>query len=132
MLSTTPGRSYPIGATICAEGVHFCVYSKHATSVELALFDHETDADPAHIIRLDSAQNRSWYYWHVTVHGIGAGQIYGYRVHGPNDPGSMATSCSSILTRCPSSTPRTTSGQRRYGRVTTQRRLLSVPSSTRG
>ena len=87
MLSTTPGRSYPIGATICAEGVHFCVYSKHATSVELALFDHETDAHPAHIIRLDAAQNRTWHYWHVTVHGIGAGQIYGYRVHGPNDPG---------------------------------------------
>jgi glycogen operon protein len=87
MLSTTPGRSYPIGATICAEGVHFCVYSKHATSVELVLFDHETDADPAHIIRLDAAQNRTWHYWHVTVHGIGAGQIYGYRVHGPNDPG---------------------------------------------
>ena len=57
MLSTTPGRSYPIGATICAEGVHFCVYSKHATSVELVLFDHETDGDPAHIIRLDAAQN---------------------------------------------------------------------------
>ena len=38
MLSTTPGRSYPIGATVCAEGVHFCVYSKHATAVELVLF----------------------------------------------------------------------------------------------
>ena len=46
--------------------------------------------------------------------------------------GSMATSCSSILTRWPSPTPRTTSGQRRCGRVTTQLRLLSVPSSTRG
>ena len=44
-------------------------------------------AHPAHIIRLDAAQNRTWHYWHVTVHGIGAGQIYGYRVHGPNDPG---------------------------------------------
>ena len=31
--------------------------------------------------------NRSYHYWHVSVPGVQAGQIYGYRVEGPNDPG---------------------------------------------
>ncbi len=30
--------------------------------------------------------NRTYHYWHTFVPGAQAGQIYGYRVHGPNDP----------------------------------------------
>ncbi|TFG71605.1 MAG: glycogen debranching protein GlgX, partial [Anaerolineales bacterium] len=30
--------------------------------------------------------NRTFYYWHVLVPGLQAGQLYGYRVHGPFKP----------------------------------------------
>ena len=45
------------------------------------------DAHPARTISLDPAKNRTYFYWHVFVPGLQAGQIYGYRVTGPYDPG---------------------------------------------
>src|ERR1700687_230785 len=86
MPQTAPGRSYPIGATVTAEGVNFCLYSKHATAIELLLFDRSGAPRPAEIVRLDPRLNRTDLYWHILLHGIGAGQVYGYRAYGPNDP----------------------------------------------
>jgi glycogen operon protein len=66
--------------------VNFSVYSKHATGIELLLFDRADDARPSLVIRIDPATNRTYHYWHVFVPGVRAGQIYGYRVDGPYDP----------------------------------------------
>ena len=85
-LSISPGRAYPLGATVEDRGVNFSLFSKSGTSVELLLFDHYADPQPAHIIILDPLQHRTFYYWHVLVHGIGPGQIYGFRVAGPYQP----------------------------------------------
>src|SRR3989441_4600691 len=85
---TTEGRSSPLGATISLEGANFSVYSKHATAIDLLLFDRVNDARPARVIRIDSLTNRTYHYWHVFVPGVRAGQIYGYRVEGPYDPSS--------------------------------------------
>jgi isoamylase len=82
------GTSSPLGAMPCRDGVNFSVFSKHATGVELLLFDHVDDAVAARAIHIDPAENRSGHYWHVFVPGITAGQIYGYRVEGPWDPSS--------------------------------------------
>lgn len=81
-----PGRSYPLGATPCAEGANFSLYSRHATGVELVLFDRVDDAVPSRVVPLDPHLNRTYYYWHVFVAGVLPGQIYGYRVHGPVAP----------------------------------------------
>jgi len=81
------GRSSPLGATVCQGGVNFSVYSRAARGVDLVLFDREDDARPARVIPIDAATNRSYHYWHVFVPGIQAGQVYGYRVKGPMDPG---------------------------------------------
>ncbi|MBN2549346.1 MAG: glycogen debranching protein GlgX [Anaerolineales bacterium] len=81
-----PGQSYPLGATIFREGVNFCIFSKNCESVELLLFDRADDPQPSRVIRLDPQVNRTFYYWHVLVPGIGAGQTYAYRVHGPYNP----------------------------------------------
>jgi isoamylase len=86
LLSTSPGRAYPLGATVKGDGVNFALFSKHGTSVELLLFDQYDDPQPAHTIVLDPQRNRTFYYWHVLVHGIGPGQYYGYRVAGPYRP----------------------------------------------
>jgi isoamylase len=80
------GESFPLGATSYPEGVNFCVFSRSATGVELLFFDREDDARPARVIRIDPSTNRTYHYWHVFVAGVGAGQIYGYRVEGPHDP----------------------------------------------
>jgi glycogen operon protein len=80
------GRSFPLGATLCADGVNFSVFSKHSTGVELCLFDRVDDKSPARVIALDPRVHRTYHYWHAFVPGVGPGQIYAYRAHGPFDP----------------------------------------------
>jgi isoamylase len=80
------GRSTPLGATPAPNGVNFSVFSRHATRVELLLFDGVDDAKPARMVRLDPAVNRTYYYWHVFVPDVRPGQLYAYRVEGPFDP----------------------------------------------
>jgi isoamylase len=80
------GTSSPLGATPCREGVNFSVFSKYATAIELLLFDNVDDAQAKRVIHIDPAANRTGHYWHVSVPGVKAGQIYGYRVEGPWDP----------------------------------------------
>lgn len=81
-----PGKSYPLGATVYPDGVNFSIFSKNATSIELLLFDDQDDTHPSKLISLDASHHRTFYYWHVFVKGIGHGQLYGYRVHGPYSP----------------------------------------------
>jgi glycogen operon protein len=80
------GQSSPLGATLYAGGANFSVYSKHATGIELLLFDSADDARPSRVFTIDPTTNRTYHYWHVLVPGVKAGQIYGYRVNGPFDP----------------------------------------------
>ncbi len=83
-----PGHAYPLGATVRdhPHGANFSVFSKNCAALELLLFDHADDAQPAGVIALDPVRNRTFYYWHVFVPEIGAGQLYGYRAHGPFAP----------------------------------------------
>src|SRR4051794_6829920 len=80
------GQCSPLGATVSTNGVNFSVFSRNATSIDLLFFEREDDAEPARVIRIDPVTNRSYHYWNVFVPGARAGQIYGYRVHGPFDP----------------------------------------------
>ncbi len=85
---TKEGRSFPLGATLSAEGANFSVYSKHATGIDLLLFDSVDDDRAKRVISIDPATNRTYHYWHVFVSGVKAGQIYAYRVRGAFDPAS--------------------------------------------
>jgi len=80
------GRSAPLGATLVEGGVNFSLYSRTATGVELLLFDGEDDARPSRVVPFHSADNRTYHYWHALVPGLKSGQLYGYRVQGPQDP----------------------------------------------
>jgi isoamylase len=84
----TEGKSSPLGATPSRNGVNFSVFSRHATGVELLLFNEVDDAKPARMVRLDPAVNRTYHYWHVFVPDVRPGQLYAYRVEGPFDPSS--------------------------------------------
>ena len=79
------GRSAPLGTTVGCSGVNFSLYSRDASGIELLFFDRADDARPARVIPLDPSVNRTYHYWHVFVPGVQAGQLYGYRVHGPFD-----------------------------------------------
>jgi len=80
------GSSSPLGATPSRDGVNFSVYSRHATGVQLLLFNGVDDAHAARVVRLDPAVNRTYHYWHVFVPDVRPGQLYAYRVEGPFDP----------------------------------------------
>ncbi len=83
---TRPGRPAPLGATVLAGGVNFSVFAKDADAVTLVLFDVPDAPRPVAEIPLDPAVNRTSYYWHVLVPGLGPGQVYGWRVDGPYAP----------------------------------------------
>ncbi|MDT4331389.1 glycogen debranching protein GlgX [Methylomonas sp. MS20] len=80
------GSSYPLGSTLRPGGANFSVYAKNATSVELLLFDAADDDIPSRIVPLDPLRHRTFHYWHIYAPDIQAGQLYGYRVNGPNNP----------------------------------------------
>ena len=80
------GESAPLGATVFAGGVNFSIFSRHATGVTLLLFDHDDDARPSRVIRLDPHKNRTYHYWHTFVSNLQPGQIYAYSIEGPFDP----------------------------------------------
>ncbi len=84
--SVLPGISHPVGATVYPDGVNFCIYSKRAQLIELLLFDSPEAAKPERIIQLDPKLNKTYYYWHVFVPKIGAGQVYAYRAYGEYAP----------------------------------------------
>jgi len=77
-----PGKPYPQGATWDGSGVNFALYSEAATGVELCLFSSKDDRSPE-VIKLPE---QTAYVWHGYISGIQAGQLYGYRVHGPYEP----------------------------------------------
>ena len=80
------GSPLPVGTQKSGKGVNFAFFTRHATGVQLELFDHPEDAAPARVIDLDPARNRTGDVWHVWVGGIGSGQLYAYRVDGPYEP----------------------------------------------
>jgi pullulanase/glycogen debranching enzyme len=57
-----PGRSWPLGATVMGSGVNFSIFSKHATAVELVLFERQGDKKPLRIISLNPGTNKTFYY----------------------------------------------------------------------
>ncbi|MBZ5515119.1 MAG: glycogen debranching protein GlgX [Acidobacteriia bacterium] len=80
--TVTKGSPFPLGATLCPEGVNFAIYSKHATEVFLLLFD-TPGGEPTDIICL---QDRDKFIWHGQVKGLKAGQLYGYKIRGEHRP----------------------------------------------
>ncbi len=78
MTEVWPGRPFPLGATWDGEGTNFSLFSENAERVELCLFDDERPRD-AH----RRSTERTAFNWHCYLPGVGPGQRYGYRVHGP-------------------------------------------------
>lgn len=65
-----------MGATLCAGGVNFAVFSAHATALTLCLDGQAPLAITA----------RTGDVWHIHVAGLGPGTRYGFRAEGPWEP----------------------------------------------
>ena len=85
-ISTLPGKSSPIGATVYPDGVNFSLFSKNAQGIALLLFEQADQSQPTHTIHLDPTINKTYHYWHIFVPNIGSGQIYAYRAYGDYAP----------------------------------------------
>jgi glycogen operon protein len=83
-LRVWPGWPYPLGATWDGVGVNFALFSEHGTRVELCLFD-SPDAE-SESVTIPLAEQTDM-VWHGYLPDVRPGQLYGYRVHGPYDPG---------------------------------------------
>jgi isoamylase len=77
MQEVWPGTSYPLGASWDGTGTNFALFSEAAERVELCMFDER-----GRETRLDLPE-ADGFVWHGYVVGVGPGQRYGYRVHGP-------------------------------------------------
>ncbi len=73
------------GVTLTSEGAHFVVFSRHATAVDLCLYDGVNLAQETARARMSRGECD---LWHVFVPGVRSGQAYGYRAHGPWMPQS--------------------------------------------
>ncbi|MDA0206161.1 MAG: glycogen debranching protein GlgX [Acidobacteria bacterium] len=78
-----PGKPHPLGACRDGDGVNFALFAPDAERVELCLFSSATDSSESFRVELPA---RTGHVWHGYFPGLGAGQLYGYRVHGPFDP----------------------------------------------
>jgi isoamylase len=74
------GRPFPLGAHAEGGGVRFAVASSVAEAVEVCLLWSDGEE-----LRVPLTE-RTFGVWHGLVPGLGPGQRYGYRVHGPWDP----------------------------------------------
>lgn len=75
-----------MGSTVFPDGVNFSLYCKNGTGVELLFFDNMDDIAPTRVVTLDPKCNRTYHYWHIFIPGIANGQLYAYRIYGPNEP----------------------------------------------
>ncbi len=82
-MTLRPGNPYPLGATWDGLGVNFALASQHAERVELLFFDAPNASAPSQVLELPE---RTGPIWHGYLTGIYPGQLYGYRVYGPQDP----------------------------------------------
>jgi isoamylase len=77
-----PGNAYPLGASYDGAGTNFSLFSEIAERVDLCLIDERGDETRIPLDEVDG------YVWHAYLPNITPGQRYGFRVHGPFDPGA--------------------------------------------
>src|SRR5580693_5817642 len=75
-----PGQPFPLGATYDGVGTNFALFSSVADRVDLCLLDAGGAETRVTLNEMDG------FVWHGYLPGVGPGQRYGYRVHGPYEP----------------------------------------------
>ncbi|KIQ61684.1 glycogen debranching protein [Kitasatospora griseola] len=76
-----PGQPYPLGATYDGAGTNFAVFSESADRIELCLIAEDGSETAVELRETDA------FVRHAYLPGVQPGQRYGFRVHGPFQPG---------------------------------------------
>ncbi|RKT18554.1 glycogen operon protein [Streptomyces sp. 1114.5] len=76
-----PGTPYPLGATYDGAGTNFAVFSESADRIELCLLGEDGSETAVELRETDA------FVRHAYLPGVQPGQRYGFRVHGPYNPG---------------------------------------------
>ncbi|MEU3574028.1 glycogen debranching protein GlgX [Kitasatospora sp. NPDC036755] len=76
-----PGTPYPLGATYDGAGTNFAVFSESADRIELCLISEDGSETAVELRETDA------FVRHAYLPGVQPGQRYGFRVHGPYNPG---------------------------------------------
>jgi glycogen operon protein len=76
------GSSAKRGAHWDGDGVNFAIFSANATKVDLCFFSDDGQSELERITLPEHTND----IWHGYLRGLGPGQRYGYRVHGPYEP----------------------------------------------
>src|SRR3989442_21987 len=82
MRRVEPGNPEPLGLTLLPGGANVAVFSAHATSIEVCLFDANGQRELERI----ALPERTGDIFHGFLPGIAAGDRYGLRAHGPYAP----------------------------------------------
>ncbi|MCC8401584.1 glycogen debranching protein GlgX [Paraburkholderia sp. MMS20-SJTN17] len=80
-----PGSRFPPGASEVPGGINFCIFCRHATRVELLLYEAADSPEPFQIVTLAADTNRTFFFWHVMVEALPIGTHYTWRVDGPRE-----------------------------------------------
>src|SRR4029079_14161359 len=78
---TDRGQPRPFGATPRSRGVNFAVFSRHATSVQLLLFQPGVE-EPFAEIPLGPGLHKTGDIWHIFVMNVKPDMLYAYRMNG--------------------------------------------------
>ena len=78
----TPSLPWRLGAHCVDGGVHFAVFSAHASRVDLCVFDEHGHTELARL----PLPGHEHDIWHGHLAGAGPGLVYGFRAHGPWRP----------------------------------------------
>jgi len=76
------GLPHPRGANWDGRGVNFSLFSAHATGVDVCIFDADGQKELERIALPEYTDE----IWHGYIDGLGPGDAYGFRVHGPYAP----------------------------------------------
>ncbi len=79
MLKFSRGAPLPLGATLIRNGINFAIFSRHATTVLLAVFV-PAGKKPLFEVDLDPRFNRTGDIWHIFVENLEADIHYTYRM----------------------------------------------------
>jgi len=74
------GTPLPLGLSRLEHGFNLAVFSRHATSISVIVFDND---DEPQVIALDPSSNRSGDIWHARLSAGLEGRSYALRVDGP-------------------------------------------------
>jgi len=80
-----PGQGATLGAELGGDRIDFALAAPHATAVDLCLFDAAGERETARL-SMPEPQQGVWRGALPLGPGIGAGLVYGWRVHGPWAP----------------------------------------------